>query len=194
MVPDIFDSTGSRRAPVYDPAKARQLLAEAGYPNGFDAGYYNCDSSYSNIGEAVLNNFSASRHPLRSCARSSARLHQGHMPTRTYKNIIQAGSGAFGNAATRMETLRGQGRRLRLWQLSRHRRAVPAAGGRTRPWQTGRDPAQDAANRVREGDVTRRSGSSPSSTASDRAWRNSVSAGFRASPTPRPTKTHSEKT
>src|SRR5262249_5222608 len=40
----------------YDPAKARRLLAEAGYPNGFDAGEYFCDASYSNLAEAVLNN------------------------------------------------------------------------------------------------------------------------------------------
>jgi peptide/nickel transport system substrate-binding protein len=30
------------------------LLAEAGYPNGFDAGLFYCDSSYSNIGEAAV--------------------------------------------------------------------------------------------------------------------------------------------
>ena len=28
------------RTPVYDPQKARQLLAEAGYPTGFDAGEF----------------------------------------------------------------------------------------------------------------------------------------------------------
>ena len=36
--PTASTSTGSRRRPVYDPAKAKELLAEAGHPNGFDAG------------------------------------------------------------------------------------------------------------------------------------------------------------
>ena len=57
IIPDSFRFlSGSRPAPVYDPAKAKKLLAEAGYPNGFDAGEYYCDSSYANVGEAVLNN------------------------------------------------------------------------------------------------------------------------------------------
>ena len=41
-----------------------------------------------------------------------------------YRNLIQGGSGAFGNAATRHGDLRRQGRHLRLWQLPRYRRAV----------------------------------------------------------------------
>ena len=41
----------------YDPAKAMELLAEAGHPNGFDAGEFFCDASYSNVAEALLNNF-----------------------------------------------------------------------------------------------------------------------------------------
>jgi len=56
IMPDIFEFYWAPPAPVYDPVKARQLLAEAGYPNGFDAGFYNCDSSYANIGEAALDN------------------------------------------------------------------------------------------------------------------------------------------
>src|SRR5438105_14847184 len=46
-VPDFFDFYWSGPAPPYDPQKSRQLLAEAGYPKGFDAGDYYCDSSYS---------------------------------------------------------------------------------------------------------------------------------------------------
>ena len=49
--------------------------------------------------------------------------------------------------------LRRQGRHLRLRQLPRHRRAVPAAGRRARPQEARGDPAQDAAARARAGDV-----------------------------------------
>ena len=56
FVPDSFDFYWPPPAPAYDPAKAKQLLSAAGHPSGFDAGEYFCDSSYSNLGEAVLNN------------------------------------------------------------------------------------------------------------------------------------------
>ena len=72
-------------------------------PNGFDAGPMYCDSSYSNMAEVV------GRQPRRrsasapSCSRSSAPPSSPATATRnTRKGIIQAASGAFGNAATRL--------------------------------------------------------------------------------------------
>src|SRR5205823_9158985 len=59
VVPDHYEFFWQPPAPVYDPDKAKQLLAEAGYPKCFDACDYYCDSSYANIGEAVLDNLQA---------------------------------------------------------------------------------------------------------------------------------------
>src|SRR5437762_5481041 len=56
IVPKGFDFYWQPPAPEFNPDKARQLLAEAGLRGGFDAGSYNCDSSYSNIGETVVDN------------------------------------------------------------------------------------------------------------------------------------------
>jgi peptide/nickel transport system substrate-binding protein len=86
---------------VYDPAKAKQLLAEAGHPNGFDAGGLYCDSSYSNVAETVLNNLAevGIRISLRPIERAGFLK---EWADKKLKNVIQAGSGAFGNAATRL--------------------------------------------------------------------------------------------
>src|SRR5215467_5440663 len=95
-------------APSYDPAKAKRLLAESGYPEGFDAGEYNCDSSYADLAEPVLNNLQqvGIRTKLRPLERAAFLKAYGE---KSLKNLIQGQSGAFGNAATRLEAFVAKG-------------------------------------------------------------------------------------
>ena len=102
IIPDSFEFYWKPPAAVYDPAEAKRLLAEAGYPNGFEAGDYYCDSSFANLGEAVLDNLRAVgiRAKLRPLERAA--FLEGNT-NKKFKNIIQDGNAALGNAATRIE-------------------------------------------------------------------------------------------
>jgi peptide/nickel transport system substrate-binding protein len=102
IVPKGFDFYWQPPPPEFDPDKAKRLLAEAGRRGGFDAGDYNCDASYANIGETVVDNLRAVgiRCKLRPIERAAFIK---EFSEKKYKNIIQAGPGAFGNAATRIE-------------------------------------------------------------------------------------------
>jgi peptide/nickel transport system substrate-binding protein len=101
-IPSQFEFYWQPPKPVNDPAKAKALLAEAGFPNGFDAGEFSCDASYSTVAEAVLDNFVAAgiRCKLRPLERAAFFDSYSH---KKLKNLLLSGSGAFGNAATRLE-------------------------------------------------------------------------------------------
>jgi peptide/nickel transport system substrate-binding protein len=103
IVPKDYDFYWQPPKIPHDPAAARRLLAEAGFRGGFDAGEYYCDSSYANLAEAALNGLEdvGIRVKLRPIERAA--FNTGYAEKK-YRNIIQGGSGAFGNAATRMET------------------------------------------------------------------------------------------
>ena len=102
MIPQTFESYWQPPRPVYDLVKARQLLADAGYPNGFDAGDYYCDASYANLGEAVVNYLRAAgiRAQLRPLERAAFIAQNSQ---KKLKNIIQTASGALGNTSTRLD-------------------------------------------------------------------------------------------
>jgi peptide/nickel transport system substrate-binding protein len=88
--------------PVYDPAKAKALLAEAGYPNGFDAGDYYCDMTSSDAGEMMIGFLQTAgiRARLRPIERASFNK---SIAEKKLKNAIQVIASASGTAATRLE-------------------------------------------------------------------------------------------
>src|SRR5215470_16448233 len=102
IIPYTFDFYLQPPAAVYDPAKAKKLLAEAGYPNGFDAGLLYCDSSYSNMAEVSVDNLGqiGIRTKLEPIERAG--FYAGYGNKKYPRGIIQGASGAFGNAATRL--------------------------------------------------------------------------------------------
>jgi peptide/nickel transport system substrate-binding protein len=102
IIPSSFEFYWQPPGYGYDPARARQLLVEAGYPNGFDAGDYFCDAAITNIGEPVVNYLNAAgiRVKLRPIERAA--YFKG-FAEKKYKGLIHGASGAFGNAATRIE-------------------------------------------------------------------------------------------
>jgi peptide/nickel transport system substrate-binding protein len=102
VIPSTFESFWQPPAYPYDAGKAKQLLAEAGYPNGFDAGEFFCDSSYSNVAEAVVNYLKGVGIRTQSRPLERAAFFAQYREKKL-KNVILSGTAAFGNAATRLE-------------------------------------------------------------------------------------------
>jgi peptide/nickel transport system substrate-binding protein len=108
IVPASFDFYWQPPAYAYDPARARQLLAEAGYPNGFDAGDYFVDAAFTSVAEATVNFLQTVgiRAKVRPLERAAFFKTFGE---KKLKGLVQGASGAFGNAATRLEAFVASG-------------------------------------------------------------------------------------
>ena len=102
IIPRAYDFTLPLEPYAYDPKKAKALLTEAGYPNGFDAGEYSCDAVYAGVIEGFVNDLGAIgiRAKLLPMERAAS---QAAQKDKKVKNLTRIGSGAPGNAATRIE-------------------------------------------------------------------------------------------
>jgi len=88
----------------YDPAKAKQLLAEAGYPGGFDSGTLSGEMIYGGaIGEPVTNYLQAVGIRTRLQLMERAAFYKEYSEKKL-RGLLHTGSGAPGNAATRIDS------------------------------------------------------------------------------------------
>jgi peptide/nickel transport system substrate-binding protein len=103
IIPQQMDYYWQPPPPRYDPAAAKKLLTEAGYPAGFDAGEVMGDTIYGvAIGEPVVNFLQAVG--IRARLRTMERVaYVNAYADKKLHGFLYTGSAAFGNAASRIE-------------------------------------------------------------------------------------------
>ena len=102
LIPRVLEFSRFFEPDAYDPPKAKRLLAEAGYPNGFDAGDLYPWPPYDSMGEALAGYLQSVgiRTKIRSMERAAMLT---AWREKKLKNVIVGITGAGGNAATRLD-------------------------------------------------------------------------------------------
>src|SRR5207253_1966467 len=86
----------------YDPARAKKLLAEAGYPNGFEGGDFYPFPPYNSMAEAIQGYLQAVG--IRTQTRTMERAtYFTQWREKKLRGVILVITATFGNAATRLE-------------------------------------------------------------------------------------------
>ncbi len=102
FVPRIFQYAMIVEPPAYDPERAKKLLAEAGYPNGFDGGDFTPFPPYNSMGEALQGYFQAVGIRTRQRTMERAAYFAAWREKKLH-GVILVVSATFGNAATKLE-------------------------------------------------------------------------------------------
>jgi peptide/nickel transport system substrate-binding protein len=104
MVPRKFDFALPLEPYPYDPAKARQLMAEAGYPNGFDAGDLHPWPPYASTGEAVGGYLGAIGIKTRVRTMERAAFYAA-LASKKLHGVCVCINAVYGNAASRLSEI-----------------------------------------------------------------------------------------
>ena len=102
LIPRSLDFARPYDPPPYDPSQAKKLLAEAGFPNGFDAGDLTPFPPYFGLAEGLINYLQAVgiRTRLRTMERAAFLT---AWREKKIKGVIMGLGAPAGNAATRIE-------------------------------------------------------------------------------------------
>ena len=102
MVPRVFQFALAVEPPAHDPGRAKKLLAEAGFPNGFDAGEFFPFPPYNSMGEALQGQLQAVgiRSRIRTMERAT---YFAQWREKKLHGLILVVTATMGNAATRLE-------------------------------------------------------------------------------------------
>src|SRR5215468_7581468 len=103
IVPRVMDYALQVEPPPYDPQKAKQLLAEAGYANGIDAGPFAAIPGFPTVAEAVLNDLKAVGINLRMRPMERAAFY-AEWKEKRLRGLFMTAVGNSGNAASRVES------------------------------------------------------------------------------------------
>jgi peptide/nickel transport system substrate-binding protein len=102
LIPRALEFSKFFEPDPFDVPKAKKLLGEAGYPNGFDAGDFTPWPPYFSMGEALAAYMQAVGIKTRINTMERAAMTTAWRE-RKLKNVIVGITGAGGNAATRLE-------------------------------------------------------------------------------------------
>jgi peptide/nickel transport system substrate-binding protein len=102
IVPRVMDFALQVEPPPYDLQKAKQLVAEAGYPNGLDAGEFTAIPGFPTVAEAVVNDLNAAGIRVRLRPMERAAFYAAWQEKKL-RGLFMTAVGNSGNAASRVD-------------------------------------------------------------------------------------------